>query len=92
MAFARSGLNKVSSGGNTNAPVLWSYNTTDTAAQVQVEDYFLDAIKEIKLGDIMFQRTSTGGTPVVTTAYCNENDGVTIDFVDGDVITNTDSD
>ncbi len=92
MAFSRAGLQRASSGGNTSAPVMWTYNTTDTAAQVQVEDYFLDAINEIKLGDIMFQRTSTGGTPVVTISYCNQNDGTNIDFVDGDVITNTDSD
>lgn len=92
MAFSRAGLNRASSGGNTNAPVIWTYNTTDTAATVQIEDYFLDAIKEIKLGDFMIQRTSTGGTPVVTLAYCNQNDGTNIDFVDGDVVTATDSD
>jgi len=92
MAFARSGLNKVSSGANTTAPVVWIYITTDTAATVQIVDYFLDAIREIGLNDVMFQVTSSGGTPVITIAYCNENDGTVIDFVDGDVITNTDSD
>jgi len=92
MAFSRAGLNKISSGGNTTAPVMWMYTTADTAATVQIEDYFLDAIREIGLNDVMLQVTSTGGTPVITLAYCNQNDGTIIDFVNGDVITATDSD
>lgn len=92
MGFLRSGLNKVTSGANSTAPTVWSYTTPDAAATVQVEDYFVDAIREIKLNDIMYWVTSTGTTPVVTISYCNENDGTTIDFVNGDVITNTDSD
>lgn len=92
MAFDRAGLNRVSSGGNSVAPVVWSYTTEDAAATVQVEDYFLPAILEIKKGDLMFWRTSTGTTDVLTLSYCNQNDGTNIDFVNGDVITNTDSD
>lgn len=92
MSFDRAGLNKVSSGANSLAPTIWSYTTEDSAADVDTEDYFLPAMREIKKGDIMYWRTSTGSTDVITVSYCNQSDGTNIDFVDGDVISNTDGD
>lgn len=91
MAFNRDNLARIGSA-NTNANALWIYNTADTIADVNTADYFLSAINEIRLNDIIFVVSSTGGTPAVTITYCNANDGSTIDVVDGLTVTATDSD
>lgn len=91
MAFARSGLAKIASCAG-DAPSIFAYTTADTIADVNTADYFLSAINEINLGDIIFVYSSTGGTPVMTITYCNANDGSTIDVVDGLTVTATDSD
>jgi len=91
MAFARSGLTKIGSG-TGDAPSMWSYTTADTVATVNTADYFLDAINEIKVNDVIIVASSTGGTPVLTINYCNSNTGSAIDVTDGLVITATDSD
>lgn len=54
MAFTRKHLGRVSSGANGFSPTVWSYKTDDTHATVDTEDYFLDAINEIRLGDIIW--------------------------------------
>jgi len=89
MSFSASGLTNLATASGVN---LWNYTTADTIADVNTEDYFLDAINMIRKNDVMIVVTSTGGTPVVSHAYCNENDGTTIDIVNGVAITNTDSD
>lgn len=91
MAFNRDNLARFGSA-NTNASAMWVYNTADTIADVNTADYFLSAINEIRLNDIIFVVSSTGGTPVVTITYCNANDGTTIDVVDGLTVTATDTD
>lgn len=90
MAFSRDGLYQVGPGGNS--PRLWMYSTEDTVATVNTADYFLDAINELSLNDVLFVVSSTGGTPVVTINYVNANDGTTIDVTDGLVVTATDTD
>lgn len=91
MSFTRSSLGRVS-GANTSAPTVWVYKTADTIADCNTEDYFLDAINEIRLGDLITLITSTGSTIVATTSYFNQSDGTNIDIVDGVTITNTDGD
>jgi len=91
MAFLQSGLARASSSGNTNANALWIYTTEDAIATVIAVDYFLNAIRQIRLNDVIIAVTSTGGTPAVTFTYVNANDGVTIDVVDGLVIPATDT-
>jgi len=54
--------------------------------------YFNDAAGMIKVNDYMIIVTSTGGTPVVSHAYCNSNTGSVVDIVNGVAITATDSD
>ena len=90
MAFARSGLYQVGPGGNS--PRLWMYTTADTIADVNTADYFLSAINELSLNDVIIAVTSTGGTPVVTITYVNSNTGSAIDVVDGLTVTATDTD
>lgn len=89
MAFSRAGFYQVGPGGNS--PRLWMYSTTDAIATVIAADYFLEAINELQVNDVIIAVTSTGGTPAVTFTYVNENDGATIDVVDGLVIPATDT-
>lgn len=91
MAFSRDGLNKIASSPG-DAPSIFAYTTADTIATVNTADYFLSAINEINLGDMIVVYSSTGGTPVMTITYCNANDGTTIDVVDGLTVPATDTD
>lgn len=91
MAFTRGSLARLGSA-NSDAGALWLYKTADTVATVNTADYFLAAISELKLNDIILVISSTGGTPVVTVNYVNSNTGSAIDVIDGLVITATDTD
>lgn len=89
MAYSASGLTNLATASGVN---LWNYTTADTIADVNTADYFLDAIGMIRKNDVMIIVSSTGGTPVVSHAYCNSNTGSAIDIVNGVAITATDSD
>lgn len=89
MAYSASGLTLI--GGASNQR-LWYYTTADTIATVNTADYFVDAVNMIQKNDVIICVTSTGGTPVVSHAYCNSNTGTAIDIVNGVAITSTDSD
>lgn len=89
MAFDRSGLYQLGPGGN--GPRIWVYNTADAMTVVRAADYFLEAINEIQLNDVILAVTDTGGTPAIYWTYVNANDGTTIDVVDGLVIPATDT-
>ena len=89
MAYSIDGLYQVGPGGN--APRLWMYSTTDPIATVIAADYFLEAITELQVNDVVMAVTSTGGTPAVTITYVNANDGATIDVVDGLLVPATDT-
>ena len=89
MAFSASGLTNLATASGVN---LWNYTKADAIADVNTADYFLDAIDMIRVNDVMIIVSSTGGTPVVSHAYCNSNTGTAIDIVNGVAITNTDSD
>jgi len=91
MAFTRKTLARLGSN-SSDAGALWMYTTPDTIATVNTADYFLGAIDEINLNDVIIAITSTGGTPVVTITYCNSNTGSAIDVVDGLTVTATDTD
>ncbi len=89
MAFARTGFYQIGPGGN--APRLWMYSTADAIATVVAADYFLEAINELQVNDVIIAVTSTGGTPAVTFTYVNANTGTVIDVVDGLLIPATDT-
>lgn len=90
MAFSRNGLSRVS-GANSDAGTMWMYSTTDAIATVIAANYFLNAINEIKLNDVIWAITSTGGTPAITITYVNSNTGSAIDVVDGLLVPATDT-
>jgi hypothetical protein len=60
MAFTLSTLNMVSSGKNTLAPTMWSYETTDTLATVLAAGYFEGAqdgangLGRFKVNDVIY--------------------------------------
>lgn len=89
MAYSGSGLTLV---GGSSEQRLFIYTTADTIATVNTADYFIDAIGSIRVNDVIICVTSTGGTPVVSHAYCNSNTGSAIDIINGVAITATDSD
>jgi len=46
----------------------------------------------LKVGDLIFCYSATGGTPVMSTAYVNSNTGSVVDITDGVTVTATDTD
>lgn len=92
MAYTHPNLHRVSSSANSDAPTIWSYTTTDSAADLNTADYFLLAIEDLVAGDLIYATTSTGTTTVAALYYVLTNDGTAIDVNDGTVLANTDSD
>jgi hypothetical protein len=46
----------------------------------------------LKVSDIIFCYTSSGGTPAMSIVWVNANNGSTVDVTDGLTVTATDSD
>ncbi len=86
MAFARSGLCRI--GGSGTGGSTWQYTSTDAKGDVDNADYFLAAISELALGDLIICKdTSTPATPVVTITYIKANNGTAITAAAGTTIT-----
>ena len=93
MAYSVTGLN--SAGGQSkagSAPQMWTYTTTDAIGDVNTAGYFNSAASLLKVGDIIFCHTSTGGTPAMSIVWVNANSGTVVDVTDGLTVTATDSD
>lgn len=93
MAYSATGLN--AAGGQSkagNAPQMWTYTTTDTIADVNTAGYFNSAASLLKVSDIIFCYTSSGGTPVMSIVWVNANSGTVVDVTDGLTVTATDTD
>jgi|TARA_R110001592_G_scaffold280774_1_gene548144 hypothetical protein len=89
MAYTASSLIRIGGG---SGQALWYYSSADTIADANTAGYFNDAANILNLNDIIMTITSTGGTPVLTHAYVNANNGSVVDITNGVVITNTDGD
>jgi hypothetical protein len=93
MAFSATGFNTV--GGQSksgNAPAIYSYSSTDAQSVIRVSGYFNSVSSVLKVGDIVFCYSATGGTPVMSTAYVVSNASGVVDITDGVTITATDTD
>lgn len=93
MAFSATGFNSI--GGQTksgNAPAIWTYSSTDAQSVIRASGYFNSVASVLKVGDIIFCYSATGGTPVMSTAYVNSNTGTVVDITDGVTVTATDTD
>lgn len=86
MAFARDGLCRI--GGSGNGGSTWQYTSADAKTVVDNADYFLAAISELAVGDLVICKdTTTPATPVVTITYIKANNGTTITAAAGTTIT-----
>jgi hypothetical protein len=93
MAFSSTGFNAV--GGQSkagNAPAIYTYSSTDAQTVIRFLGYFNSVSSILKVGDIIFCYSATGGTPVMSTAYVVSNAAGVVDITDGVVITATDTD
>ena len=93
MAFSATGFNAI--GGQSksgNAPSIWTYSSTDAQSVIRASGYFNSVSSVLKVGDITFCYSATGGTPVMSTAYVNSNSGGVVDITDGVTVTATDTD
>lgn len=93
MPYAATGLN--AAGGQSKAgvaPQMWTYSTTDAIADVNTAGYFNAAASLLRVGDIIFCYTSTGGTPAMSIVWVNSNSGTVVDVTDGLTVTATDTD
>jgi hypothetical protein len=93
MAFSSTGFNTV--GGQAkagNAPSIYTYASTDAQTVIRVSGYFDSVSSILKVGDIIFCYSATGGTPVMSTAYVVSNASGVVDITDGVTVTATDTD
>ena len=93
MAFSSTGFNAV--GGQSkagNAPAIYTYSSTDAQTVIRASGYFNSVSSILKVGDIIFCYSATGGTPVMSTAYVNSNSAGVVVITDGVVVTATDTD
>lgn len=63
MTFLLNSLKPVSQAGQ-DTPDIWVYTTTDTIATVNTSGYFDTVDKHLSVGDLIYVRSSTGGTAV----------------------------
>ena len=86
MAFARSGLCRI--GGSGTGGSTWQYSSADEDSTVAGADYFLSAIDELALGDVILGvDTSTAATPEVYITYVKARTSSSITAATGSVIT-----
>lgn len=92
MAFSDVGFNTHGASKSGNAPSVHTYSTADTIGDVNTAGYFNSIASLLKVGDIIFCFTSTGGTPAMSVVWVNSNTGTVVDVTDGLTVTATDSD
>jgi hypothetical protein len=93
MAFSSTGFNTI--GGQSkagNAPSIYTYASADAQTAIRVSGYFNSVASILKVGDIIFCYSATGGTPVMSTAYVVSNASGVVDITDGVTVTATDTD
>ena len=91
MAYTHPSLHRVGPA-NSDAPTIWTYSTTDTAATVDSAQYFNDAVEDLTVGDFIFAATDTGGTPAYGIFVVSSNDGTDVDVDDITTVGGTDTD
>jgi len=93
MAFSATGFGTI--GGQSksgNAPAIYSYSSADAQSVIRASGYFNSVASVLKVGDIVFCYSATGGTPVMSTAYVVSNASGVVDITDGVTVTATDTD
>lgn len=83
MAFARSGLARLGTA-NSDAGATWMYKSADALATVAATDYFLEAIDEMKLGDLVLIYDTNLNAAAIS--FVKTNSGTSIDIASGTAI------
>lgn len=91
MAYSHPTLFRVG-GTDSQGPTIWTYTTTDSAADLNTSGYFNDASADLTAGDLIYATTSTGTTTVAALYYVLTNASGVVDVNDGTVLANTDTD
>lgn len=92
MAFSADGFNTHGASKSGNAPSVHTYSTADTIGDVNTAGYFNAIASLLRVGDIIFCYTSTGGTPAMSIVWVNSNASGVVDVTDGLTVTATDTD
>jgi hypothetical protein len=92
MPYSNDGFNTHGASKSGNAPSVHTYSTADAIADVNTTGYFNAIASLLRVGDIIFCYTSTGGTPAMSIVWVNSNTGSVVDVTDGLTVTATDSD
>ena len=86
MAFARTGLCRI--GGSGTGGSTWQYTSADAKTVVDNADYFLDAINEFNIGDLIICKdTTTPTAPIVTITYIKTQTATSITAAAGTTVT-----
>lgn len=86
MAFSRDGLCRI--GGSGDGGSTWQYTSADAKTVVDNADYFLPAISELAIGDLVICKDTTApATPVVTITYIKARTATSITAAAGTTIT-----
>jgi len=92
MAYSSTGFSTVAASKAGNSPAIYAYSTTDTVATVNTAGYFNALATQLRVGDLIYCVTSTGGTAVASLNYVLSNAAGVVDVNDGTVLAATDSD
>ena len=92
MAYSATGFSTISASKKGNSVSLYAYSTADAIAVVNTSGYFDALADTLAVGDIIFTRTSTGGTQALSIVYVASNASGVVDVTDGLTITATDTD
>jgi hypothetical protein len=92
MAFSATGFNTHGASKSGNAPSMHTYSTADAIADVNTAGYFNTVASILKVGDVIFCYTSSGGTPAMSIVWVNSNTGTVVDVTNGTTVDATDSD
>jgi hypothetical protein len=92
MAFIADGFNTHGASKAGNAPSVHTYSTADAIADVNTTGYFNAVASILRVGDVIFCYTSTGGTAAMSIVWVNSNTGTVVDVTNGTTVDATDGD
>jgi hypothetical protein len=92
MAYSSTGWSTVSASKAGNSVALYAYSSADAIGDINTSGYFNTLSDVLNVGDIIFVRSSTGGTQAVSICYVASNASGVVDVTDGLTVTSTDSD
>tara|TARA_R110000803_G_scaffold4908_3_gene16305 strand:+ start:1925 stop:2185 length:261 start_codon:yes stop_codon:yes gene_type:complete len=85
MSFYRTGLCRI--GGSGTGGSTWQYTAADAKTVVDNVDYFLAAINELSIGDLIICKDTTDpAVPIVTITYIKTQSATSIQAAAGTTI------